>query len=67
MGIRIGLQTAISIPSKIKEITSTNDQSGLVLATASGDHTVKIWDFKKGECTLTFVDHNQVGVHGVVQ
>ena len=27
------------------------------MATASGDSTVKIWDFAKAECILTFTDH----------
>jgi WD40 repeat protein len=31
--------------------------SGGNLATVSGDATVKIWDFCKAECILTFTDH----------
>ena len=31
--------------------------SGARLATSSGDGTVKIWDFSKAECILTFTDH----------
>ena len=30
---------------------------GARLATSSGDGTVKIWDFSKAECVLTFADH----------
>lgn len=30
---------------------------GARLATSSGDGTVKIWDFSKAECVLTFTDH----------
>ena len=31
--------------------------SGARLATSSGDGSVKIWDFSKAECILTFTDH----------
>ena len=36
---------------------------GSHLATASGDCTVKLWDFAKGTATLTLTDHTQ-GVWG---
>lgn len=32
---------------------------GAHLATASGDSTVKIWDFAKGQATMTLSDHTQ--------
>lgn len=35
--------------------------SGAKLATASGDTTVKIWDFSKAECVHTFMDHTHAG------
>jgi WD40 repeat protein len=34
---------------------------GIQLATASGDTTVKIWDFAKAECMHTFTDHQKPG------
>ncbi len=38
---------------------------GTHLATASGDGTVKLWDFSKATATLTLADHTQ-GVWGTV-
>ena len=35
--------------------------SGLYLATCSGDGTVKIWDFTKNQCMLTLSEHIQPG------
>ena len=35
--------------------------SGSKLVTASGDTTVKIWDFSKAECVHTFTDHTHAG------
>jgi len=32
-------------------------RSGAQLATSSGDACVKIWDFSKAACVLTFADH----------
>ncbi len=37
--------------------------SGQFLSTASGDSTVKLWDFKKAKCVGTYTDHTQVDVH----
>ena len=31
------------------------------LATASGDTTVKIWDFADAKCVQTFADHQKAG------
>lgn len=33
--------------------------SGKMLATGSGDSTVKIWNFEKQNCAHTFTDHLQ--------
>lgn len=33
--------------------------SGKLLATTSGDKTVKVWDFVESRCKLTFSDHTQ--------
>ena len=33
---------------------------GSHLVTASGDGTVKIWEFAQAKCTHTFFDHTQV-------
>ena len=35
--------------------------SGLYLATCSGDGTVKIWDLTKSQCILTLSEHIQPG------
>ncbi len=35
--------------------------AGTCLASGGGDSTVKIWDFERQRCTLTFTDHKQVG------
>lgn len=32
---------------------------GTVLATSSGDTTVKLWDFSRGQSSLTLQDHTQ--------
>jgi WD40 repeat protein len=41
--------------------------SGKLLATSSGDSTVKLWNFEKQKCIHTFSDHLQavwgVGFH----
>lgn len=39
----------------------THMHSGLQLATASGDGSVKVWDFSKGQCSITFTEHQQPG------
>jgi len=36
--------------------------SGIQLATASGDTTVKIWDFANASCIQTFADHQRAGM-----
>jgi WD40 repeat protein len=36
--------------------------SGSLLATSSGDGTVKVWDFLESRCTATFTDHTQVSL-----
>ena len=35
--------------------------SGAKLATASGDTTVKVWDFARAECEHTFTEHKHAG------
>jgi len=37
--------------------------SGVQLATASGDTTVKIWDFANATCIQTFADHQKAGTY----
>jgi len=39
--------------------------SGMQLATASGDTTVKIWDFANAACIHTFADHQKAGSFAV--
>lgn len=39
--------------------------SGSKLVTASGDTTVKIWDFSKAECVHTFTDHTHAGKNNI--
>ena len=35
--------------------------SGTLLATSSGDGTVKVWDFERSKCSQTFAEHQQPG------
>lgn len=42
---------------KSADVIKSCSHSGGRLATASGDSTVKIWDFTKAQCILTFTDH----------
>ena len=36
---------------------------GTQLATASGDGTIKVWDFATATCKATFSDHTQVSTY----
>ena len=51
--------------TKVLCVPLTMTCSGFVLATCSGDGTVKLWNFREGSCVCTFQDHQQPGVHSV--
>ena len=65
----LGLNFNASV-SQIKCVLSSHSttfQSGSQLATASGDGTVKVWDFARGKCVLTFSDHQQPGMWNMLE
>ena len=61
-------------PSIRRMLPTTNDQywmyvwcRGDLLATTSGDGSVKLWDFSRACCSLTLSDHQQPGIHTTAQ
>jgi len=53
----------ILISNSCKSFAVGEWDRGLQLATASGDTTVKIWDFANAMCIQTFADHQKAGTY----
>jgi WD40 repeat protein len=53
------IKTLVGHNSYVYSVTFSPD--GKLLASGSGDRTVKLWDIKSGACIKTLVGHNEVG------
>jgi WD40 repeat protein len=62
MDIKIGSQTAIFIPGTSQSSIDASTYCacrGNHLATASGDNTIKVWNFNKESSTTTLREHTK--------
>jgi len=56
--VRFCKQTLTGHDKWVRRIAVNGD--GSLLASASSDHTARVWDLRTNKCTLTFRDHGNV-------